>query len=31
MDLSYYSKNEIRQIYVDTKKNSLLIDLKKID
>ena len=29
MDLSYYSKNEIRQIYVDTKKNSLLIDLKK--
>ncbi len=29
MDLSYYSKNEIRQIYVDTKKNSLIIDLKK--
>ena len=28
MDISYYSKNEIRNIYIDSNKNSLLIDLK---
>ena len=28
LDLSYYSKNEIRNIYIDTNKNSLFLDLK---
>jgi|TARA_B110001452_G_C15197501_1_gene415636 predicted dehydrogenase len=29
LDLSYFSKNEIRKIYLDTKNNSLIIDLKE--
>ena len=27
--MSYFSKNEIRKIYLDTKNNSLIIDLKE--
>lgn len=29
LDLSYYSRNEIRHIFVDSNKNSIFIDLKK--
>ena len=29
LDLNYYSKNEVRQIFVDTQKKSIFLDLKK--